>query len=632
MRCMRRILPVLFLSVAGLTGSACREDGSITVRSITFNGVESVDVSLLKNALATREDKKIPLVGWRLPWAKQRNFFDRSRFDADLKRIEAFYADRGFPDARVTSFDVDLNEKQDSVAVVLNISEGAPVRVVAVELRGFDVIPSNHYATLEKRLPLRVGEPRDRQKVVAAREMALNELRDHGYPYSRVLTEENDGPGGKEARVVFTADPGTLAHFGPVEIVGQRSVSEGVIRQQITFKLGDLYRRSDIQETQRRLYALELFQFVNIESLDPERQSPEVRTRLTVAEGKHQRMNGGIGYGTEEKFRVDGEYKHVNFLGGARSAGAHARWSGFDKGVRLDFVQPSFLLPGFTLGVDGQIWTTDTPAYNSTVTGARIAYGHRSSARTSWSVSLASERSVTEVNSDVITDPAAFNGLIALGIDPLTSQQKGTLSPLAFDFQRSTADDRLNARRGYQIAFHAEDAGRLLPGTFHYYGVSGDARHYLSLEPRIVLANRLLFGNLEARLNDPSQVPFSKRYFLGGATSLRGWGRYEVSPLSAGLPVGGQTMLAFTSEARIALRGQLSSVLFLDAGNVWPNRSEIDLADIRYDVGAGLRYRTPVGPVRFDFGYQLNPIPGLLVNNQPQLRRWRVHFSIGQAF
>jgi outer membrane protein insertion porin family len=73
-------------------------------------------------------------------------------------------------------------------------------------------------------------------------------------------------------------------------------------------------------------------------------------------------------------------------------------------------------------------------------------------------------------------------------------------------------------------------------------------------------------------------------------------------------------------------------VLFADAGNVWADRSSLSFSDLRYDVGPGLRYQTPVGPIRFDLGYQLNPIPGLLVNGTPQARRWRLHFSIGQAF
>ena len=78
--------------------------------------------------------------------------------------------------------------------------------------------------------------------------------------------------------------------------------------------------------------------------------------RVTVAEGKHQRVNFGVGYGTEENGRVDGEYHHVNFLGGARSAGVHARYSSLDRGVRLDFNQPYFFRPHFSLGVEGQQW------------------------------------------------------------------------------------------------------------------------------------------------------------------------------------------------------------------------------------------------------------------------------------
>ena len=118
----------------------------------------------------------------------------------------------------------------------------------------------------------------------------------------------------------------------------------------------------------------------------------------------------------------------------------------------------------------------------------------------------------------------------------------------------------------------------------------------------------------------------------GGATSVRGWGTYELSPLSGGLPIGGDSMLASSVELRAVLRGNFGGVAFLDAGNVWAGTWDVNVNDLRYAIGPGLRYQTPIGPVRFDFGYQLNPIPGLLVNGQPQTRRWRMHFSIGQAF
>ncbi len=629
----RRSLGLLLLSAALAAG--CKDGGTVTVHSLKFNGVRNVDESRLRAALATKQNTKVPVVGWELPWGRK-NYFDRGRFDADLKRIEAFYADRGFPDARVTDFDVDLNGAQDSVDVTLTIDEGEPVTIAAVEFRNFDTVPERALNRVKRTMPLAVGEPRDRQEVTAAHELAVNLLRDHGYPYARVATDENDGSTGKAATIVFTADPGPIAHFGSVDIAGNSSVSDRVIERQLTFKPGDLYRRSVVQESQRRLYSMDLFQFVNIESLNPEQRQPQVDTRVTVAEGKHQRVNFGVGYGTEEKARVDGEYRHVNFLGGARSAGVHARWSSLDRGLRLTFNQPYVFTPHMSLGAEAQRWYTFTPAFHSTVTGGKVTLTHRESQRFSWAVSMTNERNSSAIDDEVLKNSELYPELIAtaiaLGLDPRTGKQEGMLSAVGFDLQRTTADNVLNAHRGYQLSFHAEVAGRVLPGTFNYNAFSADGRHYIPVSDRVVIANRLQIGGIRAADDDPRQVPFSRKYFLGGATSIRGWGRYEVSPASDGLPLGGNSMFAFSSELRLSIGESLGAVAFVDGGNVWAGDMQYKLGDLRYAVGPGLRYQTPVGPIRFDLGYQLNPIDGLLVDGKPQARRWRIHFSIGQAF
>src|SRR5919198_3124482 len=205
---MRR--SVFALIVAASLASACKEESTIQVHSLKFNGVKAVDAARLRDALATRQSSKIP-------WGKK-YYFDRSRFEADLKRIQAFYNDRGYPDARVTAFDVKLNDKQDQVDITLTIAEGEPIKVAAIQFVGFDVIPADHLEQLHSQTPLKVGEPRDRQLVVDAHEMALNELKDHGYPYAKVSTDEQKGASDKEVVVTFNADPGKLAHFGPVEI------------------------------------------------------------------------------------------------------------------------------------------------------------------------------------------------------------------------------------------------------------------------------------------------------------------------------------------------------------------------------------------------------------------------------
>jgi outer membrane protein assembly complex protein YaeT len=463
--------------------------------------------------------------------------------------------------------------------------------------------------------------------------LAVNELRDNGHPYARVASTEQEGATPKQVGLTFAATPGPLAYFGPIEIAGNQAVGDRVILRKLNFRPGDLYRRSVVQDTQRQLYQMELFQFVNIETVNPEKESSEVPMRVTVAEGKHQRVNFGVGYGTEEHWRADGEYHHVNFLGGARSGGIHARYSALDRGIRLDFNQPYVFSPHFSVGAEGQHWLTFTPAYDSTVTGAKVSLIHRSTPRTSWTVSFASEESSSSISDQALNDPTLDDDLIAIGLDPDTKTQQGVSNGISLDFLHSTADNVLNARRGYQFAAHAESAGRFLPGSYNYYALSWDARHYLPLSESMVVANRVQVGNIDQAGEDPANVPFSKKFFLGGASSVRGWGRYEISPLSGGgSPLGGNSMFMFSSELRTVIRGNFGGVLFIDGGNVWTSGWTIKIDDLRYAVGTGLRYMTPVGPVRFDVGWQLNPIPGLLIEGEPESRHWRMHFSIGQAF
>src|SRR5205814_5198567 len=125
-----------------------------------------------------------------------------------------------------------------------------------------------------------------------------------------------------------------------------------------------------------------------------------------------------------------------------------------------------FLRPHLTLSGEGQQWYTYTPAYRSVVAGGKLTVTDRPSQQMSLAVSITSEHNASSIAPAVLNDLTLRNNLIALGLDPRTLEQKGTLNALGVDFQRTTADSVLNAHHGYQIAFHAEEAGRLLPGTF----------------------------------------------------------------------------------------------------------------------------------------------------------------------
>jgi outer membrane protein insertion porin family len=252
--------------------------------------------------------------------------------------------------------------------------------------------------------------------------------------------------------------------------------------------------------------------------------------------------------------------------------------------------------------------------------------------RNFWTIGLTDEFQHSTIDSEALADFTIRDDLIALGLDPTTGVSRGTLSAVVFDISRNTTNNLLNSTRGYLLSGHIEQAGKWLWGSYNFWSASAEARHFVTFGRTVTLATRLRAGSIMPTDNDEANVPFYRRFFLGGSSSIRGWGRFDVSPLTEGFPIGGLTMLEGSSEVRVPLRGKFGAVAFIDFGNVWRDSRSFDLGDLRYAVGPGLRYQTPIGPARFDVGYQLNPIDGLLVNGEAQKRRFRVHFSIGQAF
>lgn len=623
---MRAIVLAVPLLCASLTLAACREQGDIQISSLEFEGVSQVDKGALANALKTKK-------GSWIPWGRKR-YFDRRDFDEDLKRIVVFYHDRGFPDARVGPIDLKLNEAQDKIAIKVRIIEGEPILVADVVLEGFELLPQRQLNRLRRELPIKADAPLDRQLAAASRERAVSVFRDHGYPYAEVRLV-NEPLETRRERVLLRATPGTLAHFGEVEVTGHASVGDNVIRRQLTFNPGDEFSQQKMKDTQQQLYRMELFQFVNVESLeDKAKQSAELPVRVTVAEGKHRKINFGLGYGSEEHVRARVRWDHVNFFGGARQVGVEGRWSSLYRGVRANFREPFFFNKRLSFNIEAQSWYASEPVYTSDTVGGRFSVRYDTSDRQFLSVGLINEYQESTIEDEALNDPTIWDDLISLGLDPRDDgRSSGRVSAVYVDFSRNTTNNILDARRGYVVNAHFEQAGGWLAGSYRYLNLTLEGRYYMSLRRRFIWANRVSMGALDPDDNLDSNLPFHKRFFVGGANSNRGWGRFEISPLeSNGLPIGGVSMLDASTELRFPIAGKLGGVGFLDYGNAWIDRWSIKAGDLRYAIGTGLRYQTPIGPARIDFGYQLNPIDGLLLDGEPQQRDWRVHFSIGQAF
>lgn len=623
------LCPLLLLSVA-LGGVACHEEGDVAVKSLTFSGNSAFPDSRLKAVLATKQS------GW-LPWSAK-HYFDRAEFERDAKRLQAFYADRGYPDMRIVGIDVKLNDKKDAVDLTIRLDEGKPALVEAVQFEGFDNLPGEIRHALDD-VPLKAGQPEDREAVRATRDLAARLLRDHGYPHASVEVARRPGAVPKQTTVVIQAVPGPKAVFGDVEVTGFESVAENVVRRELDFHPGEPYRESVVIRSQQRLVELGLFDFAHIGPSVDDPAAVRLPMRVTVSEGRPRELRLSAGYGSEERLRGTARWTHLNFLGGARHATTEAKWSSIDRGVKFSFIEPYFVRRGVSFNLSGTGWKTSQLTYETSTFGGRATVSfHGDTGLAGPREPIHREIRVGYIHeylrygiTQSLGDLSLREERIALGLDPDTGRSAGTLSALDLDIERVAVDDAMNPHRGTIVSVHLQSAFRLLRGAYRFQEVMLEGRAFVPIGPSIVWATRARAGSLFAPSVDA--MPFSARYFLGGSTSVRGWGRFEISPLDPrGLPIGGRSLIEASTELRFPVRGKLGGVAFLDAGHVGAESGRFAPGDLRYAVGPGVRYLTPIGAIRADLGVQLNPIPGLLINGVPERRRWRLHVSIGQAF
>jgi outer membrane protein assembly complex protein YaeT len=622
---------------------AQQTERDIRVSSITFEGNQTFPAGTLKTAIQTRQASK-----W--PWSRFQAF-DQRRLDADVSRLRAFYNDRGFPGVRVRLGEVTVSPDGKSVSLRFVIEEGPPVIIRTLVVEGLEGLPP---AITEPaaRLQLKPGDRRDNALLLGARNELTALLRENGYPHVHVEIQERtpqpDVNGGNQDKIqdgvhlAIVVTPGPETRFGNLAINGLRGMKQVVVHRAVTFNEGELYRESEVNRSLRRLASLQALEFVNLapEASARESHAAVLPMVVTLAEGRRHRFEIGVGYGTEDRFRSSFEWRNVNFAGNASQLVFNAKYSSILRGAGFGYDHPYLLPTGGTLTAQAGAWWTYESTFNSRTAGGRVGVRHefgrlrRSgvAAVSGWDATWTyrNERLAYEVTPEALADLGSVEQRVALGLDPVTGRGDGTAAGVSLDLGRRELDVPTNPTRGTVLSLRLAHVAPWLGGTFKFDEVLAEVRGYVPIG-RSVGAIRLRAGTLPSR--DATRIPYSERYFLGGASSVRGWGRYQIGPISEnGLPTGGRTLLEGSAELRFPLAGSLGAVAFIDAGQVGADSWNFPIRDLRYAIGTGLRYTSLIGVARVDVGYQLNPIPGLRVAGEELTRRWRLHLSIGHAF
>lgn len=591
------------------------EDGA-KIEALEIRGNEALASGTIENALYTTES------GF-FPWSPDHDL-DKTEFLKDLQRIHVLYQRHGYFDAELESYEISP-EGGDGVRIVLRVSEGQPARVDSLALMGLEAIDGEQlHRDLHEEIPLKQGEIFNEADLVASREILENEFKNRGYAFAQVLLEYRIRKEEQEASVTYTVVPGDIFYFGDVEVNGAEDAGDrDLIRDQLAFESGERYDRQKVLDSQRRIYELALFRRVDIEPQLASLRGDTADVVVSVAPAPTHLVRVGVGYGSEDHVRVSGSWLDRNLFGRGRQLEVRGLYSKLEREAAITYRQPTLVVPNLNAIVSAFLRYEDEETYVVQRIGATSRVGYRVNRYVTTSLGVTGERAFfTDFERGVLIPEL---GREFVNPSRLLYVNAGA----SFD----NTDSLFMPTEGFRADIDYQEGLPYFTFDYGYRKMTLLVSHYRELTRGWILAGKLLPGVIYTYGGAEARVPLFQRLFAGGANSVRGYERRALGPKTDperfGIegdpePIGGNGLFETSLELRFPIRGNFRGVAFVDAGNVWSTAREISMADLEYSPGAGIRYVTPIGPIRLDVARRLS--------DEPRLPRWVFHISIGNAF
>ena len=587
----------------------------------------------------------------------------------DAEAIRALYRDNGFRDVKIDiASQDDLEGKVGNVGITVNIVEGPQYRVSKLNVQG---ITRRDKATILALLSSSDGQPFSETNVAIDRDYILNLYQSSGYPDVNFEYKVAPGPGPHQFRVNYNVSEGQPRYVRDVLIYGMRASRHRLVDPNILLKAGDPLSWTDMGRTQRRLYNLGVFDKVDMAIQNPDGDTQNKYVLFHVTEGHRYFMAVGLGAefarigGNQQSLADSGgatgfaprgnlEISRLNMWGLGHSLNFKGRYSTLDRRISLNYLAPRYRnVAGLNISVTGLY---DNTRDVLTFTARRL----EGSFQVSQQLSKPTQVFWRYTWRDVRVDQNTLK--IEPGLIPLLSRD-AHVAMISGNLVQDHRDDPSNAHRGYYNTLDLGLVDRHFGGNVNFLRFLARNSYYKRVTHDLVLASNTQFGWIRpfnlAPTDDPAQyVPIAERFYGGGSNSMRGFPDNQAGPRDprTGFPIGGSALLFHSTELRFPLLGEnIDGVLFHDLGNVFSTIGDIsfrfhqtDPKDFNYMVhaaGFGIRYKTPVGPVRVDIAYSFNPpsynglqgtyydlIHGTATPTVQSIRAIQFFFSIGQAF
>ena len=618
-----------------------------------INGNEYFDYGTLRQRMLMTPASFI-----RYHWGR----FSPRLLTQDTNAITELYRSNGFRDVMVTSDRNDSYQgKSGKISIVLDVREGPQWLVHALVIEGVRIEDDAYLRRIIRSTP---GQPYSESNITADRDTILNFYYNNGYPDATFDWSETKGPSPTQMDLRFVVHPGKQVFVRNIFVRGLRNTRPGLVTKRIGLTRDDPISQVRISESQQKLYDLSIFSKVQTAIQNPSGDESSKNVLYVLDEANKYSFNVGFGAelarigggvttfdapagATAFSPRVSGGISRLNFLGLGHTVSLQGLVSTLEQRIALTYLAPQ-------LGGNPNLSLTFTGLFDDS-NDVRTFTSHR----LEGSVQLAQKLSRANTIQYRYTIRRVTIPLDTLKISPLLIpifSAPDRAGIIAMSFIQDHRDDPANSRRGY---LNTLDLG----GAWKGFGSATDYRRivvrnstYHSITKDLVLARSTQFGWIDGL--GATQIPFAERFFAGGAATDRAFPDNQAGPRDpdTGFPLGGSAFLFNNIELRFPLIGDnVGGVLFHDIGNVY---SDIDALSLRFrqnnikdfnyavnSFGFGIRYSTPVGPIRVDFSlspdsprfFGFSGTLQQLLNNQGTLTNQRInafqfHFSLGQTF
>lgn len=550
---------------------------------ISLNGVKAFPAGELRDEMKTEP--------WTIfSWISGSGKLQQDVLQEDRQRIVSYYQDRGYLEVRVGEPEISIDDTAKKVRVVIPVTEGLQYRLGAMTQEGDDFLSLEE---IKRFVGLKEGEI-FRRSAFAQGLFAMNQrYASRGFAFVKLDYATKLDAEKQTIDVTFLVERGPEARFGRISVSGNVSTRDKIVRRELTFSEGDIFNSEAMRRSRQKVTNLGFFEAVdivprprgdNLIDIDI-----EVKERLTGA------ITFGVGYSSEDKLTGQLRISESNLFGRGHSLALTFEKSPVRANYSLSFTEPALFDSAWSAGFSIYDSMREYDEYDRKSIGGNLTFGRSLGEYVRSYVRLKHE---TVTVSDIAETASNY-----------IKGQEGelTTNSVRLSLVRDTRDNFMNPTRGNRTSVSGEYAGGLLGGNNYFTKYELEQSSYVPLFASLVGMVHGEYGKIKGF--DGRTPPIYEKFFLGGILSMRGFPSRGVGPKDEnGDPKGGFQQLYFNTEVilPIAPAQGFNLVLFFDTGYAWDEGEAIALADFRESAGVGIRWMSPIGPFRLEWGHVLD--------------------------